>query len=103
MLRLAVALAIVAAPAGATTCSDYEILIRDEGVRTLVALECINEAEAASLPEHWNAVLETPAGACVMSRTVAGEPAALAFVAYVGEMNAQRKAMNCPPPRVPLR
>jgi hypothetical protein len=102
MFRLAAVFALIAAPVSATTCQEYEDLIRAEGVRTLIALECVSEADAAALPDHWNAVMDTPAGACAISRSISAEPAALAFMGYAREMNAQRRAMDCPPPAHPL-
>lgn len=102
-LTVLAATIVVGSPALAgPTCADYEMMIREEGVRTLQVIDCVSESEASALPEHWNAVLETPAFACFVSRLMTGEPDVLAFMAYVTEMNAQREARSCPPPAIPL-
>lgn len=93
MLRLAAIIAIAASPAAATTCDEYIALMHAEGVRTVVALGC---GEEAAIPADWNEALDTPAGACLISRAIGGEPTALAFVAYMEMMNEQRLGSGCP-------
>jgi hypothetical protein len=98
MIRTAALLAVAATPLAAADCAEYAALMRAEGVRALVATECV--ASPDGLPGNWNDVLETPAGACLVSRTISGNPAALGLVAYMQQMNAQRRALGCPTLRV---
>ena len=94
MLRLAAILALTAAPAFAETCADSEAMMRREGVRALVAAECISDP--AEVPADWNAVFDTPAGACMAARAMSGDPAIMGLMAYMGMMNQQRRTAGCP-------
>ncbi|HMR51190.1 MAG TPA: hypothetical protein PKA33_01705 [Amaricoccus sp.] len=93
MFRIAVAIALAAAPAAAMTCDEYVDAMRAEGVRTIVALDC---GTAETVPANWNDVFDTPAGACLGARLIAGDPEAMALAAYVAMMNDQREKAGCP-------
>lgn len=93
MIRLAAIIAMTAAPAVAMTCDEYVAAMRDEGVRTIVALDC---GAAEDVPAAWNDVFDTPAGACLGARMIAGAPEAVALAAYVAMMNDQREKAGCP-------
>lgn len=93
MFRLIAALGLAASPAAATTCGEYIALMRAEGVRTVVALGC---GAAKDVPADWNAVFDTPAGACLASRAIAGATEMMALAVYMKTMNEQRDRAGCP-------
>lgn len=96
MFRFVCVLALVAAPAAATTCPEYVEMMRAEGVRTLVAAECASATAAAQMEGHWNDILDGPYGSCLISRTIAGDTNAVALAAYMDDMNRQRAELGCP-------
>lgn len=100
MIRLATALTLAAAPAAAMTCDEYIAAMRAEGVRTIVALDC---GTAEDVPQNWNDVFDTPAGACLGARMIGGAPEAMALAAYVAMMNDQREKAGCPKLTQPAR
>lgn len=71
--------------------------MRAEGMRVLVATGCVAPREIGSVPADWNDVFDTPAGACLGSRLVAGDPAARGLLVYMKAMNQQKAAQGCPP------
>jgi hypothetical protein len=94
MLRLVAALALAASPAMAETCADTEAVMRAEGVRALLAAECIQNP--SEVPADWNAVFDTPAGACMASLLVSGDPDIMGLAVFMSMMNDQRRTAGCP-------
>jgi hypothetical protein len=94
MFRIAAIFALLAAPAAAGTCTETEAMMRSEGVRALMRAGCIESP--GEVPAEWNAVFDTPAGACMASRFITGDPAILGLTAYMEMKNTQRRAAGCP-------
>lgn len=68
--------------------------MRREGIRALVAAECISDP--AEVPADWNAVFDTPVGACLASRAISGDPAIMGLMGFMTMMNQQRRTAGCP-------